>query len=73
MFIFNIMMDDFEWVEGSFGIRFGGICCDFMLCCSFFVLVMSFSIVSLIIIESEDELFEGIILFYGLLDLGERF
>ncbi|KAK4671003.1 hypothetical protein QC764_605720 [Podospora pseudoanserina] len=69
---FNTMMDDFEWAEGSLGTRFGGTRRDLMSCRSSSVSAMSPSIASSIITESEDELFEGIILPHGPLDLGER-
>ncbi|KAK4178518.1 putative cytokinesis inhibitor byr4, partial [Triangularia setosa] len=68
----NTMLDDFEWAEGSLGTRFGGTRRDLMSCRSSSVSAMSPSIASSIITESEDELFEGIILPHGPLDLGER-
>ncbi|KAI1330637.1 hypothetical protein F5Y16DRAFT_339548 [Xylariaceae sp. FL0255] len=64
--------DDFDWGEGSLGTRFGGTKRDAFSNRSSSVSALSPSIASSITAESEDELFDGLVLPTGPLDLGER-
>ncbi|KAI0205643.1 hypothetical protein F4808DRAFT_239894 [Astrocystis sublimbata] len=64
--------DDFDWGEGSLGTRFGGTRRDAFSNRSSSVSAMSPSIASSFTAESEDELFDGLVLPLGPLDLGDR-
>ncbi|KAI0484207.1 hypothetical protein GGR56DRAFT_14268 [Xylariaceae sp. FL0804] len=64
--------DDFDWVEGSLGTRFGGTKRDAFSNRSSSVSALSPSVASSITAESEDEAFDGLVLPMGPLDLGER-
>lgn len=69
---FNTMLDDLDWTEGSLGTRFGGTRRDLQSTRSSSVCALSPSISSSMTAESEDEIFDGLILPHGPLDLGER-
>ncbi|KAI8623519.1 hypothetical protein F5Y19DRAFT_458137 [Xylariaceae sp. FL1651] len=64
--------DDFDWGEGSLGTRFGGTRRDAFSNRSSSVSALSPSIASSFTAESEDELFDGLVLPIGPLDLSER-
>ncbi|KAI0161256.1 hypothetical protein GGR57DRAFT_490048 [Xylariaceae sp. FL1272] len=64
--------DDFDWGEGSLGTRFGGTKRDAFSNPGSSVSALSPSIASSITAESEDELFDGIVLPFGPLDFSER-
>ncbi|KAI0181887.1 hypothetical protein GGR52DRAFT_526685 [Hypoxylon sp. FL1284] len=64
--------DDFDWGEGSLGTRFGGTKRDAFSTRSSSVSALSPSLASSITAESEDELFDGLLLPNGPLDLGDR-
>lgn len=64
--------DDFDWGDGSLGTRFGGTKRDAFSTRSSSVSALSPSLASSITAESEDELFDGLLLPNGPLDLGER-
>ncbi|KAI1764333.1 hypothetical protein GGR53DRAFT_520403 [Hypoxylon sp. FL1150] len=64
--------DDFDWGEGSLGTRFGGTKRDAFSTRSSSISALSPSLASSITAESEDELFDGLLLPIGPLDLGDR-
>ncbi|KAI6086604.1 hypothetical protein F4821DRAFT_238145 [Hypoxylon rubiginosum] len=64
--------DDFDWGEGSLGTRFAGTKRDAFSTRSSSVSALSPSLASSITAESEDELFDGLLLPIGPLDLGDR-
>ncbi|KAI1649542.1 uncharacterized protein F4817DRAFT_330668 [Daldinia loculata] len=64
--------DDFDWGEGSLGTRFGGTKRDAFSTRSSSVSALSPSLASSITAESEDEIFDGLLLPNGPLDLSER-
>ncbi|KAI2620171.1 hypothetical protein GGS26DRAFT_314996 [Hypomontagnella submonticulosa] len=64
--------EDFDWGEGSLGTRFGGTRRDAFSTRSSSVSALSPSLASSITAESEDELFDGLLIPNGPLDLGER-
>ncbi|KAI1800189.1 hypothetical protein F4811DRAFT_50418 [Daldinia bambusicola] len=64
--------DDFDWGEGSIGTRFGGTKRDAFSTRSSSVSALSPSLASSITAESEDEIFDGLLLPNGPLDLNER-
>ncbi|KAI0004814.1 hypothetical protein F4779DRAFT_60597 [Xylariaceae sp. FL0662B] len=64
--------DDFEWAEGSLGTRFGGTKRDAFSTRSSTTSALSPSIASSITAESEDEIFDGLLIPNGPLDLGKR-
>ncbi|OTB05344.1 hypothetical protein M426DRAFT_48536, partial [Hypoxylon sp. CI-4A] len=64
--------DDFDWGEGSLGTRFGGTKRDAFSTRSSSVSALSPSLASSVTAESEDEIFDGLLLPSGPLDLGER-
>ncbi|KAI4858752.1 hypothetical protein F4820DRAFT_205871 [Hypoxylon rubiginosum] len=64
--------DDFDWGEGSLGTRFGGTKRDAFSTRSSSVSALSPSLASSITAESEDEIFDGLLLPNGPLDLGDR-
>ncbi|KAI1388385.1 uncharacterized protein F4822DRAFT_437314 [Hypoxylon trugodes] len=64
--------DDFDWGEGSLGTRFGGTKRDAFSTRSSSVSALSPSLASSITAESEDEIFDGLTIPNGPLDLGER-
>ncbi|KAI2611430.1 uncharacterized protein GGS25DRAFT_195773 [Hypoxylon fragiforme] len=64
--------DEFDWGEGSLGTRFGGTKRDAFSTRSSSVSAMSPSLASSITVESEDEIFDGLMLPSGPLDLSER-
>ncbi|KAI1381446.1 hypothetical protein F4677DRAFT_126693 [Hypoxylon crocopeplum] len=64
--------DDFDWGEGSLGTRFGGTKRDAFSTRSSSVSALSPSLASSLTAESEDELFDGLMIPNGPLDLGER-
>ncbi|KAI2617359.1 hypothetical protein GGR54DRAFT_607442 [Hypoxylon sp. NC1633] len=64
--------DDFDWGEGSLGTRFGGTKRDAFSTRSSSVSALSPSLASSITAESEDEIFDGLMIPNGPLDLGER-
>ncbi|KAL2147877.1 hypothetical protein VTI28DRAFT_3355 [Corynascus sepedonium] len=65
------LLDDIDWAEGSLGTRFGGTRRDAQSTRSSSVSAFSPSIASSVM-ESEDEIFDGLIIPNGPLDLGER-
>ncbi|KAK4190252.1 putative cytokinesis inhibitor byr4 [Podospora australis] len=69
---FNTILDDLDWTEGSLGTRFGGTRRDIMSTRASSVCALSPSISSSMTAESEDEIFDGLIIPNGPLDLGER-
>lgn len=64
--------DDFDWGEGSLGTRFGGTRRDLLSNRSSSASALSPSIASSITAESEDDVFDGLVLPHGPLDLNER-
>ncbi|KAL7624426.1 hypothetical protein AAE478_005990 [Parahypoxylon ruwenzoriense] len=64
--------DDFDWGESSLGTRFAGTKRDAFSTRSSSVSALSPSLASSITAESEDELFDGLLLPSGPLDLSER-
>ncbi|KAI1084083.1 hypothetical protein F5B20DRAFT_568572 [Whalleya microplaca] len=64
--------DDLDWAEGSLGTRFGGTKRDAFSTRSSTTSALSPSIASSITAESEDEIFDGLLIPNGPLDLGER-
>ncbi|KAI8963063.1 hypothetical protein F5Y11DRAFT_169960 [Daldinia sp. FL1419] len=64
--------DDFDWGEGSIGTRFGGTKRDVFSARSPSMSALSPSLASSITAESEDEIFDGLLLPNGPLDLSER-
>ncbi|KAL2149480.1 hypothetical protein VTH82DRAFT_8131 [Thermothelomyces myriococcoides] len=68
---FGNILDDLEWAEGSLGTRFGGTRREAQSTRSSSVSAFSPSISSSVM-ESEDEIFDGLIIPSGPLDFGER-
>ncbi|KAI1411757.1 hypothetical protein F5Y13DRAFT_200746 [Hypoxylon sp. FL1857] len=64
--------DDFDWGEGSLGTRWGGTKRDAFSTRSSSVSALSPSLASSVTAESEDEIFDGLLIPTGPLDLGER-
>ncbi|KAI2473333.1 hypothetical protein F4781DRAFT_188460 [Annulohypoxylon bovei var. microspora] len=64
--------DDLDWGEGSLGTRFGGTKRDPFSTRSSSVSGLSPSLASSVTAESEDEIFDGLLIPIGPLDLGER-
>ncbi|KAI1104415.1 hypothetical protein F4804DRAFT_307223 [Jackrogersella minutella] len=64
--------DEFDWGEGSIGTRFGGTKRDTFSARSSSVSALSPSLASSVTAESEDEIFDGLMIPMGPLDLSER-
>ncbi|KAL2160345.1 hypothetical protein VTH06DRAFT_1518 [Thermothelomyces fergusii] len=68
---FANLLDDLDWAEGSLGTRFGGTRREAQSARSSSVSAFSPSIASSVM-ESEDEIFDGLVIPSGPLDFGER-